>query len=173
MLPADLFPSCSLGYATALHLARLGISTLVFPVRSLKKGEQYVQSLHKDVPSFRGKVKLVQVDLCRLDTIAPCVAQIEKEIDRLDFAILNAGAARTKFTQTPDGYEETIQVNVLSTGLFAVLLLPLLDKTASLPQPSGAVPAQLKPQLEIVASDGEWRVLPTFQRDTLRKRPLT
>lgn len=149
----------SLGYATAVHFARLGIETLVWPVRSIKKGEQYAQSLHKEVPTFRGDIKLLELDLNRLASVAPFVQNLEKQVDRLDFAVLNAGAARTKYVKSPDGYEETIQINVLATGLLATLLLPLLGKTATLPQPKSAVPPDLKPQLEIVASDGMSAVL--------------
>lgn len=144
-----------LGYTTAQHFARLGVSTLVLPVRSLKKGEQYAQQLHKDVPSFRGEIKLLELDLNRFASIPKFVQELETTVDRLDFAILNAGCTRTKYHQTPDGYEETIQVNVLATGLLAVLLLPLLGKTATLPKPADALPSDLKPQLEIVSSEGK------------------
>ncbi|GAA5865133.1 hypothetical protein JCM3774_002143 [Rhodotorula dairenensis] len=150
-----------LGYTTAQHFARLGISTLVLPVRSIKKGEQYVEQLHRDVPSFRGEVKLLELDLNRFASIPAFVKELEKTVDRLDFAILNAGCTRTKFTPTPDGYEETIQVNVLATGLLAVLLLPLLGKTAQLATPTGTVPSDLKPQLEIVSSEVHYWVVPS------------
>ncbi|POY74176.1 hypothetical protein BMF94_2750 [Rhodotorula taiwanensis] len=150
-----------LGWATAQHLARLNVSTLVFPVRSIKKGEQYVEKLHREVPTFRGQVKLLEIDLSRLETIPAFVARLEHEVDRLDIAILNAGSTKTKYTQTSNGFEETIQVNALATGLLAVLLLSLLDKTASMPQPAGAVPAQLKPQLELVASEVHFWVKPS------------
>lgn len=133
----------------------------MLPVRSIKKGEQYVQQLHRDVPGFRGEVKLLELDLNRFASIPAFVEKLEQAVDRLDFAILNAGCTRTKYTPTPDGYEETIQVNVLATGLLAVLLLPLLGKTAQLPQPTEAVPADLKPQLEIVSSEGERLALET------------
>ncbi|GAA5984662.1 hypothetical protein JCM10908_003447 [Rhodotorula pacifica] len=152
--------TAGLGYATAQHLARLNVSTLVLPVRSLKKGEQYVQQLHKDVPTFRGDVKLLELDLNRFETIPAFVKQLERTVDRLDFAILNAGCTRVKYTKTPDGYEETTQVNVLATGLLAVLLLPLLGKTAKLPKPANALGSEMKPQLEIVASEVHYWVKP-------------
>lgn len=44
-------------------------------------------------------------------------------------------------------------MNVLATGLLAVMLLPLLSQTADLPVPPGGTTR--KPQLEIVASEGE------------------
>jgi NAD(P)-dependent dehydrogenase (short-subunit alcohol dehydrogenase family) len=46
---------------------------------------------------------------------------------------LNAGVSMMNWTTTKDGFETTLQVNDLSIGLLAVLLLPLVQKTAKLP----------------------------------------
>jgi retinol dehydrogenase-12 len=46
---------------------------------------------------------------------------------------LNAGVSMMNWTTTNDGFETTLQVNDLSPGLLAVLLLPLVKKTAKLP----------------------------------------
>lgn len=52
---------------------------------------------------------------------------------------------------TPDGWEQTLQVNVIATGLLALLALPKLSATADLPGNT------TKPHLVIVASDvHEW-----------------
>ena len=45
-----------------------------------------------------------------------------------------------------------LQVNAISTGLLAVLLLPTMQRTHSLPSP--VVASALKPHLVIVSSDG-------------------
>lgn len=47
----------------------------------------------------------------------------------MDIVLLNAGAMNTTFNLSEEGYEETIQVSVLSTALLALLLLPWM-KTA-------------------------------------------
>lgn len=52
---------------------------------------------------------------------------------------------------TQDGFEQTIQVNDLSTGLLAVLSLPLLSKTAKLQ--AIATSADFKPHLTFVSSE--------------------
>ncbi|BGP57890.1 hypothetical protein JCM8202_006263 [Rhodotorula sphaerocarpa] len=150
-----------LGFETAKHFARLNISKLVLPVRSRPKGEQTIASLYAQVPSFRGQIHLVDLDLSRLASIPLCVSQLRSGLDleRLDFAILNAGVAHTRFVATQeDAYEETMQVNVLATGLLAVMLLPLLSQTADLPALPGGT--TLKPQLEIVASEVHYWVNP-------------
>jgi NAD(P)-dependent dehydrogenase (short-subunit alcohol dehydrogenase family) len=48
----------------------------------------------------------------------------------LHIALLNAGLANPTFIENSTGYEEALQVNVLSTALMAILLLPLLRQTA-------------------------------------------
>jgi NAD(P)-dependent dehydrogenase (short-subunit alcohol dehydrogenase family) len=56
---------------------------------------------------------------------------------------MNAGLASGEWNQTPaDGWERTLQVNVLSTSLLSLRLLPLLIKSGS-----------TTPHLVIVASD--------------------
>ena len=51
--------------------------------------------------------------------------------------------------ETKDGYERTLQVNVISTCWLGELFLPLLQKTARLPSPSSA---PFKPHMSIVGS---------------------
>ena len=48
-------------------------------------------------------------------------------------------------------FTDRLQANVISTGLFGVLLLPILQRTAAMPDPVEGV--NLKPHLTIVASD--------------------
>jgi hypothetical protein len=52
---------------------------------------------------------------------------------------------------TDDGYEQTLQVNDLSTGLLGVLALPILEKTSKLP-PLETSP-WFKPHLTVVTSE--------------------
>ncbi|KAJ4311629.1 hypothetical protein N0V84_010343 [Fusarium piperis] len=56
-------------------------------------------------------------------------------LDRIDFAILNAGTQNTAFTRSPEGHESTFQDNYLSTVLLATLLLPTLKKKATAGNP--------------------------------------
>jgi NAD(P)-dependent dehydrogenase (short-subunit alcohol dehydrogenase family) len=52
---------------------------------------------------------------------------VTKEIPWIDFAMLNAGIAAPLYQVSPDGYEMSLQVNVISTALLAILLLPKLQ----------------------------------------------
>ncbi|KAJ5124873.1 Short-chain dehydrogenase/reductase family protein [Penicillium bovifimosum] len=52
------------------------------------------------------------------------------EVTRHDVARLNAGIWNKDYHQSPEGWEEDLQVNTLSTSLLALLLLPKLKKSA-------------------------------------------
>jgi retinol dehydrogenase-12 len=145
----------SLGYEAALHFARLDISTLIFAVRNPKKAETAEQQLYKDVPSFRGQIKVIKLDYDSFESVRSFVREVDSSVDRLDFAVLNAGVTNQTYQQTPDGWVQDIQVNVLSTGLLAALLLPKLSGTAKLPPSEKASSDNLKPQLHIVSSEGK------------------
>lgn len=54
------------------------------------------------------------------------------EIDHLDYAILNAGVMQNSFATSSYGWENSLQVNLLSTTLLALHLLPKL-KANTLP----------------------------------------
>ncbi len=50
--------------------------------------------------------------------------QVKKEVKEINYVCLNAGTLQVAFKLGEEGYEETIQINVLSTALLAILLLP-------------------------------------------------
>lgn len=52
--------------------------------------------------------------------------RVENEVPRLDIALLNAGVHSRYYTLSPEGWEQDIQVNALSTALLGLLLLPKL-----------------------------------------------
>lgn len=79
-------------------------------------------------------------------------ARCNAELERLDVACLNAGITGFNWRTTADGWEETLQVNNLSTGLLGVLLVPVLAKSATLPAAEGSKP--LKPHLSVMSSMG-------------------
>lgn len=75
--------------------------------------------------------------MSRFGSVEAFANKISKEENTLDIAILNAGTVAPSFQLTPDGYETILQVNVLSTALLAVLLHPMLQKSAKISgQPS-------------------------------------
>jgi NAD(P)-dependent dehydrogenase (short-subunit alcohol dehydrogenase family) len=49
---------------------------------------------------------------------------LEQEVKSIDIVLLNAGCFSVDYKPSPDGWEEDLQVNTLSTALLALLLLP-------------------------------------------------
>ena len=59
------------------------------------------------------------------------VDTVTKEVLRADVELLNAGIAAPLCEASPGGYEMSRQINVLSTALLGILLLPKLHQTAA------------------------------------------
>lgn len=119
----------------------------------MKKIEAAIEQVYRDVPSYRGKIEAMQLDLSSFDSTIKFCEKVRADKGRLDIVLANAGVLKAQYTQTSDGHEEVMQVNGLSTGLMALLLLPKLEETADLPVPEGS--KGIKPSMCVVASEGE------------------
>lgn len=95
------------------------------------------------------------LDLNSYETIQEFASRASSELDHLDVVVLNAGVYMLKYEKSPYGWEETLQVNVLSTALLGLLLLPVLKKTAE----AASTPGRRFPVLEIVSSGFHQRVV--------------
>jgi len=115
-----------LGLETARHLLTHGACRVIIAVRNPTKGEAARVSLAKT----NGVPKDAQVEVwdLNLSSFASVKAFCTKAaaLDNIDYLFLNAGVATSTYSTTPDGWEQTLQVNVLSTALIALLLLPKL-----------------------------------------------
>ncbi len=67
-------------------------------------------------------------------------ARVNRRVPKLHVLQLVAGIAAKDFKRSPDGHELGLQINVLSTALMALLLLPKVRETAVAEGPSGFVP---------------------------------
>ncbi|KAF4613435.1 hypothetical protein G7Y89_g15453 [Cudoniella acicularis] len=66
------------------------------------------------------------------DSVRRFVKKLGEEVEDLDVALLNAGIAPPKYVVNEStGWEEALQVNILSTALLAILLMPKLKATAA------------------------------------------
>lgn len=117
--------------------------------------------VYRDVPNYRGKIDAMELDLSSFSSVISFCEKVQADPGRLDIVLANAGIMKAKYSQTMDGHEATMQVNGLSTGLMALLLLPKLEETAGLPGPKGS--EGVKPSMCIVSSEGESpSLLPAF-----------
>ncbi|RMZ78747.1 hypothetical protein DV737_g3747, partial [Chaetothyriales sp. CBS 132003] len=76
--------------------------------------------------SLGAKTVIMGLDMNSYASIKSFAEKVNQELDQLDVVVLNAGLLNQSYKQSPEGWEETLQVNVLSTTLLALLLLPKL-----------------------------------------------
>lgn len=119
-----------LGLETARQLLDLGVARLILAVRTVSKGEKARENLLAGRKDFKGEIEVWEIDMLSYDSILK-FAERAKSLDRLDIAILNAGSYRAfEEFHSSTGYEDSIQVNFLSTIFLSILLLPILKTKA-------------------------------------------
>ena len=116
-----------LGLATAERLKRSGATVFVHG-RSEQKLERALARLGAD----RGaRVRGLLADLSSLEEVRRLARCVERDTDRLDVLVNNAGVAAMDGRRTSrDGFELTFAVNYLSHFLLTAELLPLLRTSA-------------------------------------------
>ena len=117
--------SGGLGLATAIHFVNLGAASVIITARTQAKGDA-AKMLIEDQTRTKGK-GIVKVMELQMDTFASTKVFADKvmaELKTIDYVLLNAGVLNIKYRLGPDGYEESIQINVLSSALLGLLLLP-------------------------------------------------
>lgn len=115
--------SSGLGFATAVHYVNLGASSVIITTRTSAKGA----AAKAEIEAATGKKNVVSVMELDMSTFAGTHSFAEKlkgEVKDMDIVLLNAGLLNTTHKMGNEGYEETIQVHVLSTALLALELLP-------------------------------------------------
>lgn len=131
-----------LGLEAVAKFVALGAAKVIMAVRSLEKGERA-----KDAIEGRtGKKNVIEVwelDMNSYESIKKFADQATKTLDRIDVAVLNAGIRNVSYEESNYGWEETFQVNAISTTYLAILLLPKLEASRT---------SDWTPVLEIVSS---------------------
>ena len=151
-------PNAGLGFEAATKFAALGVSSLIFGVRSVDKGEAAKVRIEKITRCEPDVIQIFQLDMSRYESVESFAKEVSSKYPRIDAAVLNAGLAPSAFNLSPEGWEMSLQVNVLSTAYLAILLLPKLRQTGKLNgQPT---------HLEFVASSGHGDVKIESVRDS-------
>ena len=120
-----------LGLDASKHLVRLNVSHLILACRSVSKGEKAKEQVlaSKRSGSTKTKLEVWPLDLCDYQSVISFASRCNT-LPRLDAVIENAGVAFSEYTRAEDN-EITITVNVISTFLLALLLLPKLRESAA------------------------------------------
>ena len=151
-----------LGFEAAVKFSAKGASRLILGVRSVSKGEDTKRRILAITKREQSSISIVTVDLSDFGSVQAFVPALEKETaGKLDIALLNAGQVNPSYqTSKATGWEMTVQVNALATALMAIMLLPLLRRTA---RTTGT-----RPHLTIVNSYGHAMV----EKEWLTSRSL-
>lgn len=138
------------GFEAARHFTRLNAAKVILACRSSERGEAAKAKITRSVARAHSVVEVWPLDLASFDSVREFCKRADK-LDRLDVVVENASVAMASPQGTlAEGYEQTITVNVISTFLMALLLLPTLRKTASKLNSQG--------RLVIVSSDAHFMV---------------
>ena len=133
-----------LGLECCRYFLALRPARLIMAVRSIKKGEAAAQTLRIEFPGT--EIDVWEVNMVSFASVQAFAARCNKELERVDVAVLNAGFGTAKFVRAEEGRhrELILQVNYLATALLALLLLPKMKPTVASPDPG---------RLTIVSSD--------------------
>ncbi|KAI0775352.1 hypothetical protein BC629DRAFT_702330 [Irpex lacteus] len=116
-----------IGLEAAKHFARMGPARLIIACRSESKGKAAAEQIAKET-SYNAELQLL--DLGSFESVVAFAKRLEGE--PIDILVANAAVAVGQYSLTKDGWEETIQVNHLSTALLSFLLVPNLIKASEL-----------------------------------------
>ncbi|KAI0426469.1 putative short chain dehydrogenase/ reductase [Xylaria sp. FL1042] len=121
-----------LGLAAGVHFATLG-AKVILTSRSLSHSQSAISYVERYANvAGEGRVHAMELDMNQYSSCVSFVNHLEQsDICRegLDVAVLNAGIINVEFLKSPDGWEQTIQVNTLSTTLLGLLLLRWMKRT--------------------------------------------
>lgn len=113
-----------LGYAAALKFAQLGAQLLILAVRDPSKGGSAKATIVKECPNT--KVEVWQLEMLSYASIEALATRVDRELPKLDIAVMNAGIVTRTYGTSAYGWEKTLQINCLSTTLLSLMLLPKL-----------------------------------------------
>jgi NAD(P)-dependent dehydrogenase (short-subunit alcohol dehydrogenase family) len=146
--------STGLGLETAIHYVALGASPVIITARNAARGAEAVSTIE----ARTGKKGIVQVrplDMDSFSEVKKFVEGLENEVKTIDLVLLNAGCFAVDYKLSPEGWEQDLQVNTLSTALLALLLLPWMRavKQPGILQHLGIVGSGNHTKVDIVAPE--------------------
>lgn len=101
---------------------------VIFACRNVSKGVEAMNKLLVDTGSSGENIRVMECDLCSLDSIRKFANIYNDEEKRLDVLICNAGVGWSPPVLTEDGFNSVIQANYLGHFLLTHLLLNKLKQ---------------------------------------------
>ena len=101
---------------------------VILACRNMNKGHRAIQQLCAETRCEEKNIRLMECDLCSFESIRHFAELYNREEERLDVLICNAGLAWSSNLFTKDGFNSVIQANYLGHFLLTNLLLDKLKK---------------------------------------------
>ena len=119
-----------IGFEAAATFAALDAEQVVLGVRNLDKGLDARRKI--EARGHRtNKIDVWELDMGNYASVRRFAARVEKDMPRLDIAVLNAGISPSDYVVGVEGWESVLQVNVMATALLGLLLLPKLKSSTA------------------------------------------
>ena len=118
--------SSGIGYEAARVLANKE-ATVIIAVRNLEKGNTAAEKILNQ--NNEADIKVMQLDLANLESVAKFAENFKKNYSRLDLLINNAGVMIPPYSKTADGFELQFGTNHLGHFALTTQLLEVLIKT--------------------------------------------
>jgi NAD(P)-dependent dehydrogenase (short-subunit alcohol dehydrogenase family) len=118
-----------LGKEAARHIARLGAAKLILAVRSLEKGEVAKADIEQTTGCSKDVVQVWHLDMASYSSVLKFAERAERDLEKVDVLLANAAIATGQFILA-EGNESTLTVNVVSTLLLVLAMLPKMKATA-------------------------------------------
>ena len=122
--------TAGLGLEAAIHFASLNCARLIIGARNPTKAAGVKSLIEARSKCGPGVVEMWELDMARSASVKAFAERVDRDVKRLDVALLNAGVNKRRY-ELREGWEETVQVNLLGTALLALLLLPKLRASSS------------------------------------------
>lgn len=118
-----------LGLEASRHLVQAGAAKVVMTARNLEAGETARADI-ESTTGIKGVAEVWHLDLSKFTSVT-AFAEKAKSLERIDAIVQNAAVAITGDNSLMEGHLPTLTVNVISTTLLAILLLPKLTADAT------------------------------------------
>jgi NAD(P)-dependent dehydrogenase (short-subunit alcohol dehydrogenase family) len=115
-----------IGFQTALALAKKDVE-VILACRDLQKGREAKSNIVNEYSDAR--ITCIKIDLSSLREVGEFVKHIQKQYNKLDLLINNAGIMMSPYKVTEDGFENQLATNYIGHFALTGLLLPLLTNT--------------------------------------------
>ena len=109
-----------IGKFCVTELIKQKCKKIIFASRSEEKAKEIIQKLDKNE---KQKVEFIKLDLCDFSSIKNFALKIKSSYPKIDILMNNAGALISSFSITKNGYDKSLQSNILGPAYLTFLLL--------------------------------------------------